>query len=68
MGMASSDDEEQIFEDHELLEWARQTPKSPRSYDNPNPTEDELAFHEEEKRRWLEKKPKTRNPYRNDKR
>ena len=60
--MGLRDDDEQIFEDRALLDWARSAPKSPGSYDHA-PTEEESAAHEYERRKWMEKKPTTKSEY-----
>lgn len=67
MGMASSDDEEQIMEDHALREWAREAPQEPWDYDH-TPTEDEKAFHDRDVREWYNRRPHRRNPYGNERR
>lgn len=67
MGMASSDDEAKIMEDHALLEWARQAPQPSWDYDR-GPTEDERDAHDRAVRDHHSRRPNTRNPYENDRR
>ena len=62
MGMATSDDESQIWEDHAQLEWARNFPSEPWGYDY-RPTEDEKAFHDDAVKKHIAKKPSRRDPY-----
>jgi len=59
--MASSDDEQQIMEDHALKEWAKDAPDE-FSHDE-RPTRTQQALKDREIKDWLSKKPKRRNPY-----
>jgi len=61
MGMATSDDEEKIMEDHALLEWAREAPRE-LGWDD-TPTEEERIAHEEAVKHHYAKKPRVRDPY-----
>jgi len=54
--MGLRDDDAQIFADRDLLDWARQCPESPGSYDQ-RATEEEVAAHEYAVRKWREKRP-----------
>jgi hypothetical protein len=62
MGMSSSDDEGRIAEDHALLEWAKEAPEAPGSYDYPA-SEEESAAHEHAVKEWHKRKPGRRPKY-----
>jgi hypothetical protein len=57
--MGLRDDDEQIFRDRALLDWAREAPR-PRDYDAGPMSEEESAAREHATRKWLEKKPRRR--------
>ena len=58
--MGLRDDDAQIFAERDLLDWAKEYPESPGSYDY-RPTEEEVAAHEYAVRKWREKKPQNLN-------
>jgi hypothetical protein len=60
--MGLRDDDPSIYEDRDLLDWARQAPRSPGSYDYA-PNEEESAAYEYEKRKWMERKPTVSDGY-----
>lgn len=60
--MGLRDDDEQIFEDRALLDWARSAPEAPGSYDYPA-SEEEKAAYEYDRRKWMEEKPPTKSRY-----
>lgn len=57
MGMSSSDDEQAIMEDYALLQWAREAPQQPGSYDYPVVSEMDQALYMENLKQWAHKKP-----------
>jgi hypothetical protein len=59
--MSSSDDEEKIFEDAELLKWAQEAPE-PLGYDS-TPSEEERIAHDHAVREHARRKPRTRSRY-----
>ena len=60
--MGLRDDDQSIFEERALLDWAREAPRSPGSYDYA-PSEEESAAYEYEQRKWMEKKPAVSDGY-----
>ncbi len=60
--MGLRDDDPSIYEDRDLLDWAREAPESPGDYDHA-PTEEEAAAHNHAVRKWRERKPRTRTRY-----
>jgi hypothetical protein len=60
--MGLRDDDEQIFEDRALLDWARSAPDSPGDYDHA-PSEEEAAAYDYDRRKWMEQKPPVRSKY-----
>jgi hypothetical protein len=61
--MGLRDDDPSIYEDRDLLDWAREAPQSPCGYDDGPMTEEESAAHEHAVRKWKERKPRTRPKY-----
>ena len=57
MGLCDFDD--QIYRERDLLDWAREAPERPGSYDQA-PTEEEQAAYEHSARKHMERKPRVR--------
>lgn len=60
--MGLRDDDQQIFEDRALLDWARSAPQAPGSYDYPA-SEEAMAAYDYDRRKWMEQKPYVRSSY-----
>jgi len=60
--MGLRDDDEQLFAERDLLDWAREAPRSPGSYDYA-PTEEESAAYDYERRKWMERRPTSLDSY-----
>jgi hypothetical protein len=60
--MGLRDDDPSIYEDRELLEWAREAPE-PRGYDDGPMSEEESAAREYARRKHAERKPRRRSQY-----
>ena len=57
-------EEERIYEDSALLEWARSAPEHPGNYDTGwRLTEDQAAYYDYDLRKWHEKKPNVKSNY-----
>ena len=64
--MGSSDDEQAIMQAHILLEWVKELPKTPGSYDYPTVSETDQALYIENLKKWVQKKPKFSNKRKDD--
>lgn len=51
MGMANSDNEEQIYRDHAMRQKMRECPRNPNTYDH-RAGEMENAYYEHDVKRW----------------
>lgn len=60
--MGLRDDDPQIYRDRDLLDWAKEYPESPGSYDTPA-SEEETAAHEYEVRKWRGRRPNSGSGY-----
>jgi len=55
-------EEERIYEDRALLDWARSAPENPGNYDT-DLTEEQAAYYDYDLRKWREKKPNVKSNY-----
>lgn len=60
--MGLRDDDPRIYEDRDLLDWAREYPTPPGDYDHAASEEDKAA-HEYAVRKWRERRPNTSSGY-----
>ena len=58
--MGLRDDDAQIYADRDLLDWARQAPDRPGSYDQA-PTEEESAAYNHAIRKHMDNKPRRKS-------
>jgi hypothetical protein len=55
--MGLRDDDEQIFRDRAMQDWANEYPEPPGDYDHA-PTEEESAAHDHAVKKWAERRPR----------